>query len=91
LAFASWLLGPSRPTDVTVFLIEAASFEPGAPLTAQVEAGMRHLIDILLRDFLSPAPDAAGAEERGAGHAVTVRIAQSNALNWQDAEGSAGQ
>lgn len=40
LAFGRWLLADDYPTDITVFLIEIASTEPGAPLTERVEASM---------------------------------------------------
>lgn len=50
LAFSAWLLGPERPTDVEVFLIEAASVEPGAPLTHEVRTAMAHVVDLILTD-----------------------------------------
>ena len=58
LAFGSWLLGPHRPQDVTVFLIEAAGVEPGAALSPAVSAALRRLIALLGEQFW---PDAAGA------------------------------
>ena len=57
LSFSAWLLGPLRPTDVTVFLVEAGRLEPGAPLTPPVNAAMESVIALLERDFF-PAPDA---------------------------------
>lgn len=51
LAFGSWLLGPARPADVTVYLIEAAEFEPGAALSAPVAGAMRRLIGLLGEQF----------------------------------------
>ena len=41
LAFARWLLKDEYPTDITVFLIEVESCEPGAELTPLVELSMR--------------------------------------------------
>lgn len=40
LAFGRWLLKDEYPTDVTVFLIEAASVDFGAELTPAVAAAM---------------------------------------------------
>ncbi|MEM9665991.1 MAG: hydrogenase maturation protease [Bacteroidota bacterium] len=37
LAFARWLLKDAYPTDITVYLIEAAQTDFGAPLTEAVE------------------------------------------------------
>lgn len=47
LAFSAWLLGPQRPADIVVFLIEGSSFEPGDPLTEPVTAAMEQLADLL--------------------------------------------
>ncbi|MEZ5194675.1 MAG: hydrogenase maturation protease, partial [Nocardioides sp.] len=63
LAFGSWLLGPHRPTDVTVYLIEGASYQPGAPLTDGVEAAMHRVADLLRRDHF-PAPTADPARDQ---------------------------
>ncbi|MEM9042711.1 MAG: hydrogenase maturation protease, partial [Actinomycetota bacterium] len=60
LSFGRWLLGDEYPTDITVFLIEAESVEPGAPLTSRVERSM-HEVETLVRDLL-PADGAQGAE-----------------------------
>jgi hydrogenase maturation protease len=40
LAFARWLLKDEYPDDITVFLIEAAAVDFGAPLTPAVAAAM---------------------------------------------------
>jgi hydrogenase maturation protease len=45
LAFGRWLLKDEYPTDVTVFLIEAASVDFGAELTAAVAAAMEVVAD----------------------------------------------
>ncbi len=47
LAFARWLLGEDYPTDVTAYLIEAASFEPGAALSDAVDAAMRQVLELI--------------------------------------------
>jgi hydrogenase maturation protease len=47
LAFARWLLKDEYPTRVTVYLIEAAQFGPGEPLSPDVDAAMHQLIDIV--------------------------------------------
>lgn len=44
LSFAAWLLGPERPTDVRVYLVEGESNAPGAPLTGPVRAGMQRVL-----------------------------------------------
>lgn len=49
LAFARWLLGGEYPSDVTVYLIEAADFTPGGELSAPVRDGMNQVLD-LIRD-----------------------------------------
>lgn len=54
LSFSTWLLGPLRPTDVTVFLIEAERFDPGAELTDKVATAMHEVIRLLERDFYPP-------------------------------------
>ncbi len=60
IAFARWALAENCPTDITVFLIEAAAVEMGAELSAPVEAGMERVIALLERDYLSPLRPEAG-------------------------------
>lgn len=48
LAFARWLLKDEYPTDVLVYLVEAGSFEFGAPLSEAVDAATDRLVDRLL-------------------------------------------
>ena len=48
LAFGRWLLKDEYPQDIIVYLIEAASLEPGAPLTPPVQASMEALAQTLL-------------------------------------------
>ena len=43
LSFGRWLLADEYPADIVVYLIEVASIEPGAPLTAPVATSMRHV------------------------------------------------
>lgn len=43
LSFGRWLLGDEYPDDIVVFLIEAASTEPGAPLTEPVGRAMEQV------------------------------------------------
>lgn len=60
IPFARWALGEACPTDITVFLIEAAAMEMGAELSEQVSAAMERVIDLIERDFLGPLrPQAA--------------------------------
>ncbi len=60
LAFARWLLGDSYPSDVTVYLIEAASFTPGGELSPPVRAAVAEVV-ALIRD------EPAFRRELGAG------------------------
>jgi hypothetical protein len=53
---SEWLLGPAKPTDVTVYLIEADTLEPGAPLTPAVDAAMHEVAAMIAEEFW---PDAA--------------------------------
>lgn len=50
LAFARWLLGDDYPADVTVYLIEASDFTPGADLSEPVQAGMEKVIRLIRRE-----------------------------------------
>lgn len=59
LAFAHWLLKGEHPTDVVVYLIEAGSFEFGAPLTPAVDAAMDRLVDHLIEHELADVPSSA--------------------------------
>lgn len=56
LSFGDWLLGPDRPQDVTVLLVEAASTEPGAELTAPVAAGVHRVIELIESEFWPTLP-----------------------------------
>lgn len=47
LAFARWLLGDDYPSDVTVYLVEASSFEPGGMLSPKVRAGMERVLALI--------------------------------------------
>lgn len=60
LAFAHWLLGDAYPQDVTVYLIEVASTEPGADLTSSVEAAM-HEVGDLVRSHFQPSTSNGNA------------------------------
>ncbi len=43
LGFAQWLLKDDYPDDVTVWLVEGSSFEPGAPLTPDVQSAIERV------------------------------------------------
>ena len=43
--FAQWLLKDEYPDDVTVWLIEGESFEPGETLTPAVESAVERVAD----------------------------------------------
>ena len=66
IPFARWALGDACPTDITVFLIEAANLEMGAELSEPVSTAMERVIDLIESDFLAPlrpqAPDATTVE-----------------------------
>lgn len=70
LAFSTWLLGPKRPMDVTVFLIEAGDLTPGSDLSPRVLQGM-HTVEGLIRgeffdtDQLDPADEEVELTENG--------------------------
>lgn len=56
LAFARWLLKDEYPSEVVVYLVEAASFEMGAPLSPVVDAATDRLVDHLLTVELAEVP-----------------------------------
>lgn len=64
LAFARWLLKDDCPTDVTVYLIEAAQLDPGADLTPAVRAGMDRVIDLIQAEWLAAVPSAVPSPGR---------------------------
>lgn len=51
IAFGRWLLKDEYPARVTACLVEAASFEPGAPLSPAVDRAVDALADRLLGTF----------------------------------------
>jgi hydrogenase maturation protease len=64
IAFARWALADSCPSDITVFLIEAANVAMGADLSPEVAAAMEQVIDIIEADYISPLrPPAPGDPE----------------------------
>jgi hydrogenase maturation protease len=50
LAFARWLLGDEYPSDVTVYLIEAADRTPGGELSAPASHGMEQVLGLIMRE-----------------------------------------
>lgn len=54
IAFARWALGDECPTDITVFLIEAADMTLGADLSPAVATAMEKVIDMIEADFVGP-------------------------------------
>ena len=62
LAFARWLLGADYPTDVTVYLIEADDFRPGAELTAPVREAMQRVLSLIRREPAFAANDHIAVE-----------------------------
>ena len=72
IPFARWALGDACPTDITVFLIEAAEMNLGAELSEPVLAGMEQVIGLIERDFLAalrpPTADEVSVEITGDGY-----------------------
>jgi hydrogenase maturation protease len=64
IAFARWALGEACPTDITVFLVEAAGVELGAELSEPVRSAMEQVIDLIERDFLAPLRPRPGDDAR---------------------------
>lgn len=58
LAFARWLLKDEYPQSITVYLVEAAQLEPGAPLSPAVERALTRLEETF---FLRWSSQSAGA------------------------------
>jgi hydrogenase maturation protease len=54
IAFARWALADECPSDITVFLIEAADMTLGADLSPAVAAAMEQVIEILETEFIGP-------------------------------------
>ena len=72
IPFARWALGDACPTDITVFLIEAAAMEMGAELSEPVRTSMEQVIGLIEAEFLGPlrqqAPDRVDVEITGDGY-----------------------
>jgi len=62
IPFARWALGDDCPTDITVFLIEAAAMDLGAELSDPVRTGMEQVITLIERDFLAPLRPQVGGQ-----------------------------
>jgi hydrogenase maturation protease len=54
ISFARWALAEECPTDITVFLIEAANVAMGADLSPEVATAMEQVMDIIEADYISP-------------------------------------
>jgi hydrogenase maturation protease len=65
LSFGRWLLKDEYPSDITVYLIEAAQTVHGAPLSPPVEAAM-HQVGALIRAGLAGEPAGGQDGERDA-------------------------
>lgn len=57
LSFSAWLLGPDRPTDVLVYLIEVASCEPGDPLSPAVETALHRVLAMVEGEYPGSGED----------------------------------
>lgn len=77
LAFAHWLLGGDYPREVTVFLIEVASCEPGAELTEPVATAMYEVADLVRALYPASDPvltDRNTGQGSGAGQGSGVEV-----------------
>lgn len=82
LAFSAWLLGPSRPSDIVVYLIEGASFEPGEPLTPDVAAALEQVADLLEeKEYPRGGPVEAVGTSSGAPRDTPSDASSSPSLN----------
>jgi hydrogenase maturation protease len=65
IAFARWALAEACPSDVTVFLIEAANVAMGGDLSPEVVTAMESVIDIIEAEYISPLrpPDPTDPDE----------------------------
>ena len=62
LAFARWLLKEEYPQSITVFLVEAESFEPGVALSPAVDSALDRLAEMFFAQWSSShAHTRAGA------------------------------
>lgn len=59
LGFAQWLLAEDYPQDVTVWLVEGETFEPGAPLSAVVQSAVAQVADAIVAE-LDPTGSHSG-------------------------------
>jgi hydrogenase maturation protease len=62
LAFGHWLLGDQYPSDITVYLIEIESTDPGAMLTPAVEAAMHEVGTLVRSHWELDEPKARAAD-----------------------------
>ncbi len=67
LAFARWLLGDDYPSDVTVYLIEAADRTPGGDLSAPVRNGMDQVLGLIRREPAFRQGPVTGRDRLSAG------------------------
>ena len=61
LAFGRWVLKDDYPTDIVVYLIEAASFGFGDPLSERVGGAVGELVDHLLAAPADSPPAGTGS------------------------------
>lgn len=55
LGFAQWLLADEYPAEVEVWLVEGATFEPGAPLSPAVQQAVERVADALAEQLHADA------------------------------------
>jgi hydrogenase maturation protease len=60
LGFATWLLKDEYPEDISVWLVEGESFEPGAPLSPPVQASVERIADAIEADVTGGEHGAFG-------------------------------
>ena len=64
IAFGRWLLKDDYPPLVTAFLIEAETFEPGAPLSPPVDRAVDDLVELLAARLALPSAEAGSGRSR---------------------------
>ncbi|MCI9888440.1 hydrogenase maturation protease [Micrococcales bacterium 31B] len=79
LAFSTWLLGPQRPSDIIVYLIEAADVSANQPLSPAVSAAMAEVIERIRLELRPLMPLDAQVELTDDGY---VRIPATLAERW---------
>ncbi|GAS90681.1 hydrogenase maturation protease [Mycolicibacterium brisbanense] len=85
IAFAQWALGDACPSDITVFLIEAANVAMGADLSPEVASAMEQVIDLVEAEYIAPLRPPEPTEARD----LTVQFTEDGYLRLTAAAAAA--